>query len=403
MRVLKYWQARARAEGRVNEMSWADKLAYVGKYLFAHDRSGSPEMVAHFERQKKLLAGLREEGEIGPRLGFVGDIMWIRKGWESFASPALLEHLGDHHGIVGNLETVISTRLPVRDFWPDYMAYNSHPGLLTSLTGARKQSLFAALSFANNHALDQGDEAAEDTLTLLDELKITRSGLQRPGEKNWGEFTRQGVRFGFYAATFGLNDDRLLQHSKLNLNRLPALLPSGPGSIDEAATALAEMKGVDVKIIFLHWGHEFESFPTARQMEVARQLVQAGADLVVGSHSHVAQPNEVLFVNEKPTGALPADCVEAPGGPRRALIFYSLGNFANAMYGFPCRVAQIRSLQFYSHQGKVTFSAPTTRLFYNQHTGGKLNLLPLEEYLSQRGNPPHLLFEAANLRSHIGS
>jgi poly-gamma-glutamate synthesis protein (capsule biosynthesis protein) len=58
--------------------------------------------------------------------------------------------------------------------------------------------------------------------------------------------------------------------------------------------------------VFLHWGVERESCPSARQQEVANALVAAGADIVVGSHAHVLQ-----------------------GGGRlgSALVGYGLGNF----------------------------------------------------------------------------
>ena len=58
-----------------------------------------------------------------------------------------------------------------------------------------------------------------------------------------------------------------------------------------------EQEGVDVKIISLHWGHEFETYPTSSQCALAETLVRAGADVVAGSHPHVPQPPEVFLVN----------------------------------------------------------------------------------------------------------
>jgi poly-gamma-glutamate synthesis protein (capsule biosynthesis protein) len=73
----------------------------------------------------------------------------------------------------------------------------------------------------------------------------------------------------------------------------------------------AARRAVDVVVVSVHWGAEFDPVPTDRQRELASAAVEAGADLVVGHHPHVLQPIEVTT---KPTG-------------RTALVAYSLGNF----------------------------------------------------------------------------
>jgi len=63
---------------------------------------------------------------------------------------------------------------------------------------------------------------------------------------------------------------------------------------------------VDVLIVSLHWGAEYQKEPNTHQRQLARQAVDAGAKIVLGHHPHVTQP------------------VESYGS---GLIFYSLGNF----------------------------------------------------------------------------
>ncbi len=55
-----------------------------------------------------------------------------------------------------------------------------------------------------------------------------------------------------------------------------------------------------------HWGVEYDSSPNPRQKEIGRALVDAGADIIVGHHSHTLQPVEIY---------------------KGKVIFYSLGNF----------------------------------------------------------------------------
>jgi poly-gamma-glutamate capsule biosynthesis protein CapA/YwtB (metallophosphatase superfamily) len=68
----------------------------------------------------------------------------------------------------------------------------------------------------------------------------------------------------------------------------------------------ARAQGADVVIPFMHWGWEYEAAPSPRQRELARRMLDAGADAVVGSHPHVTQTPE--YYRGRP-------------------VVYSLGNF----------------------------------------------------------------------------
>ncbi|HAZ64828.1 MAG TPA: capsular biosynthesis protein, partial [Armatimonadetes bacterium] len=49
---------------------------------------------------------------------------------------------------------------------------------------------------------------------------------------------------------------------------------------------------VDCLVVSLHWGQEYQARPSARQQRLGRAAIDAGADLVLGHHPHVAQPIE---------------------------------------------------------------------------------------------------------------
>ena len=65
-------------------------------------------------------------------------------------------------------------------------------------------------------------------------------------------------------------------------------------------------KKADVVIVSLHWGNEYHKKPNRRQKRIAHQLIDAGADLILGHHPHVLQPIEEY---------------------QNGIIVYSLGNF----------------------------------------------------------------------------
>jgi hypothetical protein len=383
---------RARPEARIHDMSAVEKLLYVCKYLFAQRFEAPKDEIQHFDQQRALLKILRQQNapKSAVQLGLLGDIMWIRDSWGSFLDHETHAYLESFHALVGNLETVISEQNPVEEFWPDCFRFNSDPRLVTSFRDRKSgKSLFSALSFANNHSLDFGDQGALDTLNFLKKEGIPQSGVHRdPKERLWVDFERGGIRFGFYAATFGMNDKNLETNTKLKINFLPGLLPEYPGNepdLTEIRRILAEMEQakIDVKLVSLHWGHEFEFYPSPKAMLFSRAVVEAGADVILGSHPHVPQPDEVLLVNGygKELPAPKSSRIKDPSGrPRKAYVVYCSGNLSTAMYGFYSRLAPVKGLSFYRTEQGIDWCAPSIRFFYNARRSakGKRKLLPLE-------------------------
>jgi hypothetical protein len=364
---------RGRAEGRIQEMSMLDKIAYLVKYCAQPEMKADASVMARFERQKSLLPHFLAPPSPGDaRLGFVGDLMWIRRNWDACVPAPVLRRLCGLDGLVGNLETVISENIPVNEFWPDLFRFNSDPRLVSSFQREDGSSLFGALSFANNHTLDHGDGGALDTLHFLKSQAIPVSGITPKDGRKWTAFSRKGISFGFYAATFGLNDPSLLTGSALHLNLT--------NDFAEAEQALQEMESLDVKIVSLHWGHEFEPYPTPRQTALAEALVKAGADIVAGSHPHIPQPPEIFLVNGYGSSLkLDGVALKGHGKPRKAIIFYSLGNFLSAMFTAPCRLGTLWKLSFRREPEGVDWALEPPEFFYSaSHKGGR-KLVPLAD------------------------
>ncbi|MBK7779948.1 MAG: CapA family protein [Ardenticatenia bacterium] len=59
----------------------------------------------------------------------------------------------------------------------------------------------------------------------------------------------------------------------------------------------------DLLIVMPHWGQEYATVPNARQRAWAQGLVDAGADMVLGTHPHVLQPTEILRAEGRPNTA----------------------------------------------------------------------------------------------------
>jgi poly-gamma-glutamate capsule biosynthesis protein CapA/YwtB (metallophosphatase superfamily) len=218
---------------------------------------------------------------------FVGDIMLARGVGRRIRSvkdpdypflkisPVL--HSADL--LYGNLECPVSDR--GRDLHHLY-SFRAAPNVLEGL----KYAGFTIVSQANNHAYDWGKEALLDSLRRVREAGIRTVGAgQNALEAHYPVFVNvRGVRLAFLAyvdidpknATAGVDKPGVAWLD-------PARVLAGI----RFARPLA-----DLVIVCPHWGVEYSAAPTREQVGLAHQMINAGADLIVGSHPHVSQPLE---------------------------------------------------------------------------------------------------------------
>jgi poly-gamma-glutamate synthesis protein (capsule biosynthesis protein) len=389
---------------RVEKLPFIDavlnSVSYFRKSIYKK-HSAPPEELHHFARQRQLLRHLSHESPKAREasLALVGDIMWLRDGWDAFLDRGVLDHLNAHDVVLGNLESPVSPRFKVPSFFPDYLTYNSHPNLVKAFRRPSGESTFSALSLSNNHALDRGVEGARDTQDLLNDLAIPHSGVRFSKEdRPYAVFEANGIRFGFHAAAWGLNSF-VAPDPTVHMNALPAGVfePENPVNLPEIRRVLADMAAdrCDFRVVALHWGYEFEYYPDPGVMRVGHEVVRAGADLVLGTHPHVQQPVETLFVNgyeeRLPHEAreLAADSTMRGEGPaRKAMIAYSMGNFATTMFTFACKVGWVLSLKvFKDAAGHTDWSPAGSEFVVNVPRFGRgrdRRLLLLDDYRKHR-------------------
>lgn len=144
-----------------------------------------------------------------------------------------------------------------------------------------------AVSLENNHVMDHGEQGYADTCATLESAGIAYSG--HLGSSVYT--TDTGVRIG------------MLSYQTFNGN-YANIYEDMPGDI-----AQLREDGCDIVIVSYHWGEEKDYVPNERQVPLGRATIDAGADLVIGHHSHRMNPIELY--NGK-------------------YICYSLGNFSFA-------------------------------------------------------------------------
>lgn len=158
------------------------------------------------------------------------------------------------------------------------------------------------VGLANNHALDYGTEALNDTFTALETAGIAYVGAGADLTRAMQPCIIQaGQRsFGFLAAS------RVIPEVGWNVeNQQPGMLCTYDSTLLCQAIQEAK-KQCDFLTVYVHWGIEKSNTPEEYQKQLAYKYIDAGADLVIGSHPHVLQGIE--YYNGKP-------------------IVYSLGNY----------------------------------------------------------------------------
>ena len=152
------------------------------------------------------------------------------------------------------------------------------------------------VSLENNHIMDHGEEAYEDTKAALREAGIVYSNSTEAGV-----YTCKGID--------------ICMLSYLCIDRYDKAVDGYATLYDKVAADIrAAQELYPIVIASFHWGNEKDYFPTERQIKMGRLAVDSGASLVIGHHSHRMNP------------------IECYNG---VYICYSLGNFCFAGHKKP--------------------------------------------------------------------
>jgi poly-gamma-glutamate synthesis protein (capsule biosynthesis protein) len=234
------------------------------------------------------------------RLVFIGDISAVANRRAPAVHPAVRDLLASADLVVGNCESPVveHVRAPLGTALGSRHAM-SERFLADALeaSGIARDKL--VLSVANNHALDQGVEGFDETLSVLRRLGIRAVGLA--GER----VAKVAIRAAEAQDPVGL--------SIPTPNSSPqggAVLTVGFAAFTQWRNAGREIfagrvamagglpaegrEGCDLICALPHWDWEFRHVPRPETRGLANALANAGAGLVVGGHAHVVQPVERL-------------------------------------------------------------------------------------------------------------
>ena len=194
-------------------------------------------------------------------------------------------------------------------------AYSGYPlfNCPETILEALKDSGVDFLTLANNHMLDRWFNGVKNTVGWVKQYGFDYVGAYLSPEERRTPviYEINGIRIGFVAYTHTTNTQEKVSDADAVEYGVPYLYKSDiEGDIKRLRDA-----GAEVVIAFPHWGKEYVREPDENQTKYARKLAEAGADIILGSHSHTVQPMMYKSVTD------------SSGRTRNVFMIFSLGNF----------------------------------------------------------------------------
>lgn len=188
---------------------------------------------------------------------------------------------------------------------------------------------FNLISLANNHTLDKGERGVRAMLaywhtkeaeSIARAMPITIAGSYASQEDRDKPriYEKNGITYALLAYTYGTNGIPIPKGKEYLVNVYTKDM------LIRDVKALRDK--VDLLLVSMHWGIEYDFAPSKEQREFAALLASLGVDIVIGNHPHVIQPIEKIG---------------------NTLVIYSHGNLISAQKGINKRVGMLTSVRIH--------------------------------------------------------
>ena len=213
---------------------------------------------------------------------------------------------------IANLETNVCEKSPYtgEQYKVEGKYHNNAP---VEFLDAIKNAGFDFLMLANNHSLDSGVNGAMETLRRIDERGMMRTGLFSPDESLRGVVVEvNGISVGLlsYSTWYNRNESRLTE-----IGRRQIINMYDVNRVREDIETIRS-RGAEFVLVYMHWGvdAEYKQVPSKSMKEQAKEVANAGADYIIGSHTHSVQPYATITTDDQ----------------RSVPCFFSMGNFVTS-------------------------------------------------------------------------
>ena len=237
----------------------------------------------------------------------------------------------------------------------DYPTFNSPQEVGDAMIDAG----FNLVSLASNHTMDSGEKAILASRAYWDSKSdVLAVGSYSSAEDRAKEriVTKNNIRYTMLNYTYGTNGIRVPSGKEYLVNVWPVT-----GNNPDTDKAYQDYKNqvkkdieqvrdkVDLLIVAMHWGVEYQDMPNRYQEDMASYLSSLGVNIIIGTHPHVIQP--VTWINQ-------------------TLVIYSLGNFLSAheVVNLSNRVGLMSMVDIYKENDKIILKNLHNELLYTYYT-----------------------------------
>ncbi|HZK43802.1 MAG TPA: CapA family protein [Syntrophomonadaceae bacterium] len=243
-----------------------------------------------------------------------------------------------------------------------YPVFNSPDAIANTF----KDSGFDLIVTSNNHILDKGITAALRTMQIYKDVGLDTVGTYMTEEESRKFLIKdiRGVKVGYLGYGYGTNGIPVPKGYEFFFNFL------------DEDKILADIKAirseVDILIVMLHWGVEYSIKPTQEQEILAKEILRAGADAIIGSHPHVIQPMEIVEIDGQ-----------------KKVIAYAIGNFISHQRGVERNSGIVLKLKFSKdfNDGRITLEevsyTPTFSHHYNNNGKKEFRVVPVQKTIEK--------------------
>lgn len=210
---------------------------------------------------------------------------------------------------------------------------------------------------ATNHTMDLGPEGALASIAALKARDMPYVG----GYESWEDYNTprilevNGIKIGFLAYSYGANGNYIPEDQAYLLTLIDTELM--------ALEVAALKEKVDISIVMIHNGEEYEILPSDSQVAVNNVVRDAGASFILGGHPHVLQPF-IMYNNHQAA-------------------LFSHGNFLSGQIDESNKLGGIAEYTFTEVDGQFNITSLRFMPTYTIGTpGGTYQVVPLADWES---------------------
>jgi hypothetical protein len=207
------------------------------------------------------------------RISFFGDISLYNIDLNHFTFDKRFEKLIKESDFnIGNLECPI-TDIGIKE-------ENQAVNMSAPLSSVELLKYFQIVSLANNHIRDFKSQGLQDTIEALNTKSIKHFGVGKTQKQAIEplKIEKDGFKIAFLGATRYAN----------------ATVDNGGGTAKDSFSLIENhikklKKDGYFVILYFHWGYEYVRIPSPKERKLAHKCIDAGADVIIGSHPHIYQ------------------------------------------------------------------------------------------------------------------